>query len=338
MTRTITFLPSGRSSPIEANESVLEACLRAGLTPLYGCSNGNCGECKAILKSGEIEQIRHSDHAFTLSEKANGSFLMCANRALGDIVIEADVTQGPDDVPLQSIDTKVKAIEFLDPQVARLHLQTPRSRRLRFISGQSVTLTMSGGIQRKQAVASCPCDDRNLHFHVPHIPGDAFSEAIFDGDLAVRETIHLEGPFGNSFFLDESDKRPSLFLCWHTGFAPIISLIEHAMSLDVEKDIHLFRFSPTPDHQYLPNLGRAWADAYDNVFANLMSQRITLLSNQSYCEEAISAVAAQFADLSDLNVYVAGPPDFVEATHTVFTRLGMGKDRIKTHTDWLGIV
>ena len=59
---------------------------------------------------------------------------MCAHRALTDIEVEADVTQSPDDIPTQDIETKVKAVEYLDPQVIRLHLQTPRSRRLRFIA------------------------------------------------------------------------------------------------------------------------------------------------------------------------------------------------------------
>jgi len=55
---------------------------------------------------------------------------------------------------------------------------------LRFLAGQSVTLYGSGGGVDAQAVypvASCPCDDRNLHFHVGRDDGDAFAQMLFDG-------------------------------------------------------------------------------------------------------------------------------------------------------------
>ena len=232
----------------------------------------------------------------------------------------------------------MKAIDFLDPQVVKMHLQTPRSRRLRFISGQSVTLAIGDDIQTSQAIASCPCDDRNLQFHVPYVPGDAFSESVFDGHLSVRDTVRLRGPKKGDFFLDERDLRHSLILCWHTGFAPIVSLLEHAMSLEIEKEIHLYRFSPTPDRQYLPNLCRSWADAYDNIFAQLVPQRLSLLSRTQACEEVFAGLAAQLPNLSDFNTYVAGPPNFVEAARGVFGDPGLSGGQTRTHTNWLGTI
>ena len=338
MTHQITFRPSGKTAATEAQETILDAGLRAGLSPVYGCSNGNCGTCKARLISGQIEKTRHHDHALSESDKVNGAFLMCANRALTDIVVAADVTQGPGDIPIQEIATRVKAIEHLDPRVANLHLQTPRSTRLRFIPGQSVTLAIDDDIQTTVALASCPCDDRNLMVHIPNIPGDAFSEHVFDGGLSLRDTVHLRGPETDGFVFDESDRHHSLVLCWFTGFAPVISLMEHAMSLEVEKDIHLYRFSPTPQRPYMPNLARSWADAYDNVFAHLMPDRISLMSTRQDCAAALSAVAAQVPDHAQMNIYVAGTPSFVEAARDVFDVPGGRPDRIRTHTDWHGFL
>lgn len=337
MTRTITFLPSGRTGEIEAHETVLDACLRSGLSPNYGCSNGNCGDCRARLVSGEVEKVKHHDYALSAAEKANGAFLMCAHRALSDIEIEADVTQSPEDIPRQVIETKVKEIEHLDPQVIRLHLQTPRSQRLRFVAGQSVTLRIGDDIQTCIAVASCPCDDRNLHFHIPLIPGNAFSEAVFSGDLAPRASVTLGGPDRGEFHLDVQDERDSIILSWHTGFAPVISLIEQVMALEIEKGVHLYRFSPTPDHQYLANLCRSWADAYDNIRAELMPDRLTLLSEVMACEAAFAGIAARYPNLSGHNIYVSGPPAFVEAARNVFAFSGQGSGHFRAHTDWVGI-
>lgn len=337
MTRTITFLPSGRTGEIEAHETVLDACLRGGLSPNYGCSNGNCGDCRARLKSGEIEKFSHHDYALSAAEKTNGTFLMCAHCALSDIEIEADVTRSPDDIPRQEIETRVKAIEHLDPQVIALHLQTPRSQRLRFVAGQSVTLSIGDDIQTSVAVASCPCDDRNLQFHIPLIPGNAFSELVFSGSLASRASVKLSGPDKGEFYLDAQSERESVILSWHTGFAPVISLMEHMMSLEIEKEVQLYRFSPTPDHQYLSNLCRSWADAYDNIRVELMPDRLTLLSEVQACEGAFAGIAARYPNLSGHNIYVSGPPAFVKAARNVFIRSGQDNGQFRAHTEWVGI-
>ena len=44
-------------------------------------------------------------------------------------------------------------------------------------------------------------------------------------------TVRVEGPRGE-FVLDEASTRPLVFVAFDTGFAPIKSLIEHAMALD----------------------------------------------------------------------------------------------------------
>ena len=337
LTRYIKFLPSGRTCKAETNETILEAALRSGLSPEYGCSNGNCGSCKARLKSGNIERVRHHDFPLTNAEKIDGTFLMCSHRALGDVEIEADATRSPSDISVQEVETKVKVVEYLDSQVLRLELQTPRSRRLRFVAGQTATLSVNGGLQITLAIASCPCDDRNLSFHIPHIPDDAFSELLFSGGLRPKDSVLLKGPHTGSFFLDDRDDRDTLILCWHTGFAPTISLVEQLISLENEKDVHLFRFSPTPSKQYLGNLCRSWADAFDNIRFTLAEDRLTLLSTRMACEQAFAGIAEQYPNLSNLNIYVVGPPNFAEAAKRVFVRSDEHNGHFRSLIEWAGL-
>jgi hypothetical protein len=89
-----------------------------------------------------------------------------------------------------------------------LHLQTPRTGRLRFLAGQSVTLYGgAAGIdaQATYPIASCPCDDRNLHFHIARSPGDALAELLFGGAIHTGDALRLWGPAGE-FLLAESDR------------------------------------------------------------------------------------------------------------------------------------
>lgn len=109
MTAHVQIAPSGREFFVDGNESVLEAALRAGLSLDYGCSIGSCGKCKARIVSGQVHRTRHSDYSLTAAEKNAGVMLMCCNTAVGDLVLEALEAHSAADMPLQSIDARVKS-------------------------------------------------------------------------------------------------------------------------------------------------------------------------------------------------------------------------------------
>ena len=151
MSAHVQVKPSGREFFVDGNDSLLEAALRAGLSLDYGCSIGSCGKCKARILSGQVQRTRHSDYALTAAEKSAGVVLMCCNTALTDLVMEAREAHGAADMPLQTIDARVKSVSPLGDDVRLLHLQTPRSNRLRFLAGQSVVARAAG---RRRCVAA----------------------------------------------------------------------------------------------------------------------------------------------------------------------------------------
>ena len=69
------------------------------------------------------------------------------------------------------------------------------------------------------------------------------------------------GPVGD-FVLAEGE-RPLAFVACDTGFAPIKSLIEHAMAVDAAESLSLDWLATRPDGHYLANQCRAWAEAFD---------------------------------------------------------------------------
>ena len=52
MTYRVTLKSGKYSFYAEKHESILDAAIRAGVPINYGCSNGNCGLCKAQVISG----------------------------------------------------------------------------------------------------------------------------------------------------------------------------------------------------------------------------------------------------------------------------------------------
>ncbi|MEO8343822.1 MAG: 2Fe-2S iron-sulfur cluster-binding protein, partial [Gallionella sp.] len=156
MSAHVSIFPSGQDFFIDGQDTLLEGALRSGIPLNYGCSGGNCGLCKAKVLSGQVKKTRQHDYVISEAEKAQGYVLMCCNTAVTDMAIEATVAGSVQDIPFQQIATRVKSISSLAPNIALLHLQTPRSSRLRFLAGQHVTLRLSGPLRADLPIASCP--------------------------------------------------------------------------------------------------------------------------------------------------------------------------------------
>ena len=302
MTAHVRLVPGQREFFVEGSDTILDAALRAGISLRYGCSNGNCGLCKARVVSGKTLPMRHSDYTFSEAEKNQGYVLLCSHTAVTDLEIEASAIGGAQDIPEQQIATRVKKIEPLSDDMALLHLQTPRTKRLQFLAGQSVTLETANGAEMDYPVASCPCDDRNLQFHVRRLPGNRLADYVFK-KLKNGDLVSLAGPKGG-FTLNEESPRSLIFLAHGTGFAPIKSLIEHAMARDVAETLHLYWLSSDGGH-YLNNLCRAWTDALDNF------RYTPLTAGAAQSAPALKQITQDHPDLGGFDIYAAGPEAFL---------------------------
>jgi CDP-4-dehydro-6-deoxyglucose reductase len=310
MSARVLVQPSGLEFFVEGNDTVLEAALRAGIPLNYGCSNGNCGECKARLVSGQVKKVHPHDHVLKEIEKTNGAFLMCSYTAISDIVIEAGVA-GAEDIPTQRIHTKVKAIEPLGDAVVALHLTTPRSQRLRFLAGQSIRLDIAGE-EGEYYLASCPCEDRHIEVHVRR-DNRPLARRVF-GDLRKEAPVTVDGPRGD-FVIKMDSRRPALFVAWDDGFAPIKSLIQHAMSLEMAESMHLCWVAANLP-RYQENLCRAWADALDNFTYTPLNAGIGGVA-------LIEAMLAGHDELVRWDVYAAGPDGFLEELYAAVLARGL---------------
>ena len=325
MTAHVQVRPSGRAFFVDGNDSLLEAALRAGLSLDYGCSIGSCGKCKARIVSGAAQKTRHSDYALTAAEKIAGVVLMCCNTAVVDLVLEAREAHGAADMPLQTIDARVKSVSPLGDEVRLLHLQTPRSNRLRFLAGQSASLSLAGGIGASLPVASCPCDDRNLQFHVRRRAGDAFAGRVFGGLKGV-DSVRVEGPRGE-FVLNEESHRALVFIAGESGFAPIKSLVEHAMALDAAESLHLYWVACGGGGHYLDNLCRSWSDALDNFrYDAIAAERAA--PDEEVVQAALRRVLQDHPRPGDCDVYVAGPGPWVNAAEFLLLEHGVPRSQL----------
>jgi len=324
MSAQVTLRPSGHQFAVEGHLTLLQAGMREGLKLNYGCGNGSCGMCKVRVTSGQVARTMPTDYPLSEAEKAQGYVLACAHTAASsELTIETLEAEGPADIPQQQLVTSVRAVRALGADTMLLHLQTPRSHRLRFLAGQSVTLGLAEGedVHAQFSIASCPCDDRNLHFFVPRDAENPISARLFGGGLKPGAAVTVWGPHGEFVLAD--DAHPLVFAACDTGFAPVQSLIEHALSLDASPSISLFWLATRPDGHFLANQCRAWSEAFDSF-------EVTLSQDKDAALGAAQMAAAMRADLFDIDCafYIAGPAAFVETLSAELAAAGVPMSQI----------
>ncbi|MGD2137529.1 MAG: 2Fe-2S iron-sulfur cluster-binding protein [Gammaproteobacteria bacterium] len=305
MAAQVRILPSGHEFLIEGNDSILEAGLRSGLALNYGCSNGNCGLCKCKVVSGQTKKIAPHDYVLTEAEKGLGYILACSSTAVTDVVLEADEALGSNDIPAQEIDIKVKKIERPDDRIVIVNARTPRTKRLRFLAGQYLSVELDDLAPQHCAIASCPCDDMNLQLHIPVIAGNRFSEILANETRPAAE-IRIRGPLGD-FTLNEDSPRSLVFIACDAGFGPIKSLVEHAMALDTAEDIHLYWITTPGNSHYLDNLCRAWSDALDNFHYTPLEA-----TEPAAVETLLPGILETLHEADKLDFYVCMPGELLD--------------------------
>ncbi len=320
MSVTVTLNPSGHTFVVEEGETILESALRGGLAPEYGCSNGSCGECKARVVSGEVRGIRFHDFVIGEAEKRMGYTLLCSATAVRDTLIEVVEAAHPEDIPVQKVRARVHALQRLRDDLMIVDLRVQRGRIMRFLAGQHVQLSLKGRAPETLAVASCHCDGLNLQFHLRRDDNSGFSKRVFDR-LATADKLEVEGPWG-MFTLRVNSDRPIIFFAYDTAFAPIKSIIEHAINLELSQEMQLYWCVPENTPPYMHNYCRSLTDALDNFSYH------ALTGAPAPAGASARRIVADHPDLGAFDVYVAGPENFFAAASCVLVAGGLPPERL----------
>ena len=212
-----------------------------------------------------------------------------------------------------------------------VHLKVQRARVLRYLSGQRATVRFENVPPYDSWLASCPCDAVNLRIHVRRDAADPFAGFVF-GTLRRGARAIVEGPTGR-FVLDDDSPRGLLFLACDTGFAPVESLIEHAVNLELDVPIRLVRVVPGRRLPYRHNYCRAWADALDDFHYRVVEMPSKGESWPALATRVLRAAFEHGPDLGGMDTvdaYVAGPAGFTDACRRLLLEGGVPEERVKT--------
>jgi len=306
---------------VEDDETVLEAALDKGLDYPFGCQSGACGACKSVVLSGEIELGEFQPFVLTDEERAQNFTLACQTYPKSDLEIAYLDPDEPAEHPILDLGCTVESVETGTHDIKVVRLTLPEGP-LAFTPGQFMELTFEGLPKRDYSIASQP-DDTCVEFHIRLVPGGAVSPFVLD-QLKPGDGVKARGPLGVSY-LRTKHRGPILALAGGSGLAPVKSIVDRALALDMKQPIHLYFGVRDEQDLYLEDYFSDLAAAHENF------SFIPVLSDPSAATERRTgfvhdAIKADFDTLDGNKVYIAGPPVMVDACTAEAVALGVRQD------------
>jgi len=282
----------------------------------YGCRNGACGSCKGKILEGAVDYGVYQKKALTDEEKAQGKALFCQAKPLGDLVIEARTIGAAKDIQVKTLPCRVQKLERVTDDVMLLHLKLPANERLQFLAGQYIEFLLKDGSRRSFSMANAPHGDELIQLHVRHVPGGQFTNHVFN-KMKERDILRMQGPLG-TFFLREDSTKPIVFVASGTGFAPIKSIIEHALHKDIRRPMTLYWGGRRPKDLYMNALAEGWAAQGRIAYVPVISEALPEDAWTGRTGFVHRAVMEDFPDLSGHQVYACGVPIMVDSARRDF--------------------
>jgi ferredoxin len=84
---TVEFVGTGETIEVSDTQTILKACLDAGIAQEYSCRVGMCLACSAEIVEGEVEQTVAEHRALT-AEEAEKYALTCMARPQSDLKLD----------------------------------------------------------------------------------------------------------------------------------------------------------------------------------------------------------------------------------------------------------
>lgn len=332
-TYNVRFEPVGIDIEVREDETVLNAAFRQGVMLMHGCKEGQCSSCKSFLLDGDVDLEKYSTFALPDFEEAEGWTLLCRAHPMTDLEVELinyDEEILRSGLPLQTVQTRVAAIEELTHDIRRVELTLEAPKELVFHPGQYVDVGIpgEGNHHRSFSMANLPSDAGKVELMIKLYPDGHFSGLLADGSIAEGQELTITGPYG-TFTLRESSQRPLVMIGGGAGMAPILSLLRQ-MEHEVNERPATFYYGArtTADLFALEELERLTGVLSGFEFVPALSDDEPGEGWTGETGFVTDVVERREPELSDADAYVCGPPPMVEAAMELLKAKGVPDNRI----------
>ena len=321
--------------PCEGDNLLLDAAQAVGHGLQSLCRRGECGVCRAKLVSGHVTLDTHSTDALSVADEAAGSILLCRSHADTDIVV--DLPYDSSRVLSGAVLVRQVTIAELDHWAGGIVRMLVRAvddpdlgTAIQFDSGQFAELMPPDGAHsRAYSFASVANWDGTAEFYVKLRPGGYFSEYLRT-QAKVGDRLTMRGPQG-TFGLRENGSRPRWMVCGGTGLAPIMSMLRRMAEWGDTQDAVLILGVNRPAEVYAT---QEMADLSASMPA-LRTFVAVVQPDSAWTGPVGNAVDVMNAQLDALadgaekpDIYLCGPPPFLDAAHVGAESRGVPADQI----------
>lgn len=328
-TFAVDVLEAERRIEARPDESVLDACLAAGVPFPYNCRSGECGECQARLLGGAVHELPGADPAvFNDEHRQRGLILACMCYPRSDL--QLSVALRAEAAPsIREFDTIVERIDRHGPNIVEVVARAEAP--VDYRAGQYFEWVLPGvSPNRSYSAANRPGDNR-IRFHVRLYDQGRVSRLLSSGQLMTGDILTLRGPFG-SFQLSADDARPAILVAGGTGMAPIMALLEEAFARGLRRRFTYFYGARRREDLYHGETMAAWARQHDNFcFTPALSDEPAASDWTGERGLVTDALSRRLGDAFGAEAYLCGPPAMIDAA--IAFLVSRGVDRADIHYD-----
>jgi phenol hydroxylase P5 protein len=312
----LTIEPIGHSIEIQDDQTILDACLRAGVWLPHACCHGLCATCKVQVVDGEIEHGNASPFALMDFERDERKCLACCATVQSDTTIEADIDEDDDarHFPVRDYTGRVKEIVDLTPTIKGIFVELDEEG-IQFQAGQYVNVQIPGeDIPRAFSLADKPGASRCVELNVRRVPGGKGTGYLHE-NLKRGDEIRFSGPFGR-FFMRVSDPRPVILIAGGSGLSSPRSMLLDLLERGDERPVTLVYGARDRGELYYHEHFLELASRHPNfTYAPALSNEPEDSSWGGFRGFVHEAAKAHFGgDFRGHKAYLCGPPVMIEAS------------------------
>jgi ferredoxin-NADP reductase len=199
-------------------------------------------------------------------------------------------------------------MELLNAEI--MHVSLKSHKQIEYRAGQFINLYQGENLARSYSLASLPTEDPHIHIHVRRVPDGKVSNWVHD-TLRPGDTVDVQGPSGDCFYLPGSPEQGLLLIGTGSGLAPLYGIIRDALAQGHTGPIRLFHGSRSLNGLYLTDRLRELTRIHSNF------EYTPCLSGENAPEGFALGRAHQIAldavsNLTGWRVFLCGHPEMVK--------------------------
>lgn len=316
MSYRITIEPLGQTVDAEEGQTILDACLRAGVWLPHACGHGLCATCKVQVLDGDYEIGAASPFALMDFERDERKALACCATVQSDVTIEADVDEDPDarHCPVRDFHGTVVQHESLSPTIKGIVIELDDPEGIDFQAGQYVQVRIPGlDMPRAFSLADRSSARRRIELNVRRVPNGPGTTWLHD-QIKVGDRIALSGPYGR-FFVRISDPQALIFMAGGSGLSSPRAMILDLLEQGETRPITLVYGARNRAELYYHEQFLALAEQHPNfTYVPALSEPTVDCHWTGATGFVHQAAGAHFDnDFRGHRAYLCGPPPMIEA-------------------------